>query len=115
MVQTLGTDSDNDLYLGPDGNLVVLNNNSAVLAACKTACLAQLGEMIYATKQGLPNFQAVWVGVPNIPLWQSYLLKTLQNVAGVLQVSNIVVIITGSTMRYTAQIVTQFGITQISG
>ena len=111
---TLGTNAANDLYLGANGNLVVLTGNDAILAACMTASRAQLGEMQYFTGQGVPNFQSVWVGVPNYPLWQSYLLQTLQGVSGVLLVSNIKITIIGNTLHYTADITTTFGTTTIS-
>lgn len=114
MVQTFGTNADNDIFLAANGNLTVLTLNSAIMAACKTAARSQLGEMIYATGLGLPNFQAVWVGVPNLALWQSYLRNTLQNVEGVTQVSNIVFNVSDEVLHYTAEITTQYGITQIS-
>jgi hypothetical protein len=114
MVQTFATNADNDIFLAANGNLLVLTTNSAVMAACKTAARAQLGEMIYATGLGLPNFQAVWIGVPNLALWQSYLRNTFQNVEGVTQVSNITITVSDNILHYTAEITTQFGITQIS-
>lgn len=114
MVQTFGTNAHNDLFIGANGNLTVLTLNSAIMAACKTAARSQLGEMIYATGLGLPNFQTVWIGVPNFALWQSYLRNTLQNVEGVTQVSNITLTVSNNTLHYTAEITTQYGITTIS-
>ncbi len=37
MTRSFGTNASNDLYLGPDGNLVVLSGIAAVEAACATA------------------------------------------------------------------------------
>jgi hypothetical protein len=114
MVQTFGTNANNDIYLGPDGNLVVLSGLPAVEAACATASKAQLDEMVLATGSGLPNFQVVWVGVPNYQIWQSYLRATLQNVPGVQQVTSIAFAPSKNTLSYTANITTQYGTGTVS-
>lgn len=115
MVTTFGTNSNNDLYLGINGNLVVLKDLLAIESACETATKAQLGEMVLAVKQGIPNFQTVWVGAPNFPLWQSYLRNTLLGVAGVQNVQSINVSTIKNTLKYTAKIITQFGIGELNG
>ncbi len=115
MTQTLGLNSVNDIYLGADGNLVMLSGVEAIAGACETVSKAQLGEMVLATTQGLPNFQAVWIGVPNLRLWQSYLLSALQNVSGVLAVTNLSLQQVDGILSYEATIKTPFGITQING
>lgn len=115
MVTTFGTDTNNDLYLGNDGNIAVLSGINAVLAACETATKAQLGEMVLAVTQGIPNFQTVWVGTPNYALYQSYLRNTLLGVPGVLNVKSIDLTIEGNTLKYTATIQTQFGTAVLNG
>lgn len=115
MTQTFGLNSLNDIYLGTDGNIVVLSGIQAIAGACETVSKSQLGEMVLTTTQGLPNFQAVWQGVPNLRLWQSYLLKALQNVSGVLEVSNLSLEKVDGILTYQATIKTPFGTTQISG
>ena len=115
MTQTLGINDQNDIYLGPDGNIVLLSGLQAVLEACETASRAQLGEMVLTDQLGIPNFQAVWTGVANLPLWQSYLLNTLQNVPGVLQVTNLQVTRNNGVLKYTATISTQYGTGVING
>lgn len=115
MVKTFGTNDNNDLYLGIDGNIVVLQDLPAIEAACETASLAQLGEMVLATKSGIPNFQTVWVGSPNFPLWQSYLRNTLLGVLGVQDVQSIDIKTQKNILKYTATIVTQFGIGTLNG
>ncbi len=115
MVQTLGFNANNDIYLGDDGNLVMLSGIEAVAGACETISKSQLGEMVLTTTQGLPNFQTVWIGVPNLRLWQSYLLTALQNVSGVQSVNNLSLQVTDGILAYTATIKTPFGTTQITG
>lgn len=115
MTQTLGTDQSNDIYLGPTGNIVMLTGIQAVLAACATAAKAQLAEMVLATKQGIPNFQTIWVGVPNYAIWESFLRRTLLKVGGVTNVQSIKISRDADFMRYTATIKTAFGTGTING
>jgi hypothetical protein len=116
MTRTLGLSaSTHDLYLGPDGNLVILSGEPAVSAACETASLAQLGEMVLATKSGIPNFQAVWTGVPNLAIWRQYLVDTLLGVDGVTAVTDLTVSQAGGVLSYRATIETSFGKTAIAG
>ncbi len=115
MTQTLGVNSSNDLYIGANGNLVVLQGQNAVEAACQSASLAQLGEMVLATLAGIPNFQAVWVGTPNLAIFQSYLRQTIENVNGVLSVVSLSSSVSQNTLSYNAKISTIYGLAEING
>jgi hypothetical protein len=115
MTQTFGLNSNHDLYLGPDGNLVVLTGVEAIATACVTACLTQLGECVLETGVGLPNFQTVWVGTPDLAIWQSYLQDTILNVDGVTQVDSIRLTINNNVLNFAASISTIYGPTTISG
>lgn len=115
MVATFGTNANNDLYLGTNGNIVVLSGLAAIIAACETATKAQLGEMILAIQQGIPNFQTIWIGSPNYALYQSYLRNTLLGVDGVLDVKSISLSTVGNILKYTATIITQFGTEILNG
>lgn len=115
MTQTLGTNSLNDIYLGTDGNLVVLKGIDAVLGACATVSKSQLGEMVLAKNAGIPNFQSIWVGVPNYAIWEQYLRTALENVNGVVQVVSLVLSVLNNTLSYTATIQTEFGTGILNG
>lgn len=108
MTQTFGTNEDNDLYVGGDGNLVLLSGIDAVMDACRTAALTQLGECVLETGVGLPNFDAIFNGTPNLALYESYLRATLTNVPGVIAVAPIQIQVINHIMSYTAIISTQF-------
>lgn len=115
MTQTLGTNANNDIYRGANGNIVMLSGQDAVMGACSTASKAQLGEMVLATAAGLPNFQAVWVGVPKLTIWKQYLLKTLLNVGGVRAVTDISATAVDGILSYTAIIESDYGEVALNG
>ncbi len=114
MVQTFSTNSDNDIYIGQDGRLAIATGIDAVLQACKTASLAQLGEMVLATGLGIPNRETIWVGVPNYQLWELYLRKTLLSVPGVQSVKSLQINVRDNTLFYTVTIVTIYGVGSFS-
>ena len=116
MVQTLALSSpNNDLVVNASGNLTLLSGVDAVAAACNTAALTQLGECVLATGQGLPNFQAIWVGVPDYAIWESYLQNTLLNVPGVATVQNITLTQNNGVLNYLAEINSIYGPVTVQG
>ena len=116
MTQTLGTNTNNDIYIGLNGNLVMLQGQSAVGAGCQSVSRASLGEEVLSITSGLPFFQAVFVGVPNLQAFNNALLVALQGVDGVVSVTNLTSKVTKdqkgkSVLTYTATIETQYGLT----
>lgn len=114
MTLTLGVNDANDIYLGTDGNLVVLSGQDAVGGACSTLSKAQLGEMVLSTTQGIPYNQAVFIGTPNLKIWESYLLTALQNIDGVVQVTNLKAIVIDNALVYQATIESRYGLTYLN-
>ena len=115
MAQTLGTNSNNDLFLDTNRNFAVFQGLDAVIAACETATKAQLGEMILFSQDGIPNFQTVWVGSPNYSLFESYIRNTLLSVLGVTEVKSIELKVADNVLSYTATIDSEFGLAVIDG
>ncbi len=115
MTLTIATNSSNDIYLDAQGNMAMARDLNAVANACRNAALAQLGEMIFAINDGLPNFQVIWKGTPNFPLFIAYLRRTLAAVPGVNRVESVLVSQNNDIMSYTAVIITDFGTRQING
>lgn len=112
---TFGTDSNNDLYLGNDGNIAVLTGLQAVIMACETATKAQLGEMVLEKNQGIPTFQTVWNGTPNYSLYTEYLRKTLIGIQGVQEILNVNLRISENVLKYEVTIKTDFGTGVLNG
>lgn len=107
--QTLAVNSQNDLYLGTDGNIALVFNMQGTLEACAHATKTILGEMIFAINQGLPNFQLVWVGVPNLQQYEAAVRATLLAVDGVVEIVSFLIDLTDNNLTYTATIRTIYG------
>jgi hypothetical protein len=115
MVQTLALNGSNDLQLNASGSLTMLSGIDAVAAACNTAAQTQLGECVLNTAQGLPNFQALWVGVPDYQIWQSYLQGTLLNVPGVASIQSVSITQNKGVLKYVAEINSIYGPVTVQG
>ncbi len=115
MSKVLGVDANNDLYIGADGSLVVTTAVQAVMQAAQQAAQTQLGEMIYAVDQGIPNFDTVWNGAPKIAQFEAYLRRTLLAVEGVTGVQNLTTAVRANQLTYRAVIQTIYGTGAVSG
>lgn len=114
MTLALALNANRDLYVTANGTLAIVTGVDAVAQTCLTATRAQLGEMVLNTTSGIPNFQDVWDGVPNIAQWQAALQNTLQNVPGVVKVISVTIGASDGVLSYTAVIETIYGQTTIS-
>jgi hypothetical protein len=70
---------------------------------------------VLETGVGLPNFQALWVGVPDYAIWQSYLQQVLLNVPGVASVQAIRLSQLNGVLNYIAEINSIYGPVTVQG
>ena len=115
MPRTFALNENNDIYLDRNGNIAVAEGIEAVQFLCKNAVQTMLGELIYQTNIGMPNFQTIWNGTPNIPQFEASLIATLLSVEDVLEVKELSVQIVSGVLQYTATILTNFGQGAIRG
>ena len=108
-MRVIAADSNNDLYIGPDGSLAMATGLEAVMQAAQQAAQTQLGEMMYAVDEGVPNFASVWNGAANISQFEAYLRRTLLAVDHVTGISDLTITVAGNKLSYTATIETDYG------
>lgn len=115
MAQTLSVNSDNDLFLDKSGNISISFDLQAVLQDCAQVAKLQLGEAVLNTNLGVPYFQTVWNGVPNIQQFNASLRAAFLGVTGVVEVVSLITSQTDNVLSYTAVIRTIYGSGGISG
>ncbi len=113
--QCFAVNSNNDIYLGTDGNLAIVFDMQGTLQACEHALKTVLGEMIFATNQGLPNFQLIWIGVPNLQHYEPAVRATILAVDGVVEVVSFLADLSDNTLTYTITIRTIYGVGVVNG
>lgn len=109
MVQTLSTDSNNDLFLNREGNISVSRDLEAVLQNCEHAVKVRRGELVLDVEGGIPYFQIVFNGIPNPIQFEAAVRSTLLQQDGVIEVTSFTMIQEGNSLQYTAVIRTSFG------
>lgn len=108
-MRVIAADSDNDLYLGPDGSLAMATALDAVMQAAQQAAQTQLGEMIYAVDEGVPNFGAVWNGAANLSQFEAFLRRALLAVDHVTGITDLTITVTDNRLSYAVTIQTDYG------
>jgi len=107
-----------DIYLDSRGNISTSLDQEAVLQLCAQAASTVLGEMIYNTEQGIPFFQAVWIGTPNLQQYRASLRSAFLAVGNGQLVTEVISLLTSkdsNTLYYTAIIRTIYGSGSIVG
>lgn len=115
MLNTIAVNDNNDIYLNNDNNLYIAYNLQAALQGCEQAAKTLLGEMVLNINQGIPYFQTIWVGVPNIQQYNSALRTAFFSVDGVIEVVSLITTQQSNTLSYTAIIRTIYGTGGIGG
>ena len=115
MTQTLSVNAKNDIFLDKAGNLSISYDLQATLQDCQQVAKLQLGEAVLNTNLGVPYFQTIWVGVPNIQQWTSSLRAAFLSVAGVVEVVSLITSQVDDVLQYNAIIRTIYGAGAING
>ena len=115
MTTVIAINDQNDIYVDSANNLAIAKGQEAVAQAAKTATLAQLGEMVLFTTQGMPALQNIFVGSPNYAVYQAAIVSAIQKINGVVSVNSVVLQQNGNTLNYTAEIETIYGTMVLNG
>lgn len=115
MTQSFALDNRNDLTLAPDGRLKIATGLEAVLYACQNAVQTVRGECPLDVERGLPNFETVWGGSPNLAQFEAAARSALNAVPGVVTVQSFVATISNGTVSFVALIETEFGTENLNG
>jgi hypothetical protein len=103
-ILTFAVNSNNDLYLDEFGNIAFAFDLTAITQQCQQAAKTLLGEMVYDINNGIPYFQTLWVGTPNIVQYTSALRRAFLAVGGVVEVVSLLTSQSDNTLSYSAAI-----------
>ena len=115
MTKSFSINDVNDLYLDNNGNLAISTDLTALIEICKQYMQTILGELVLNTDIGIPYFQSVFTGVPNIQQFVAAGRAALLTVEGVIQVISFDVSLNDKKLNYTATIQTIYGQGVVNG
>lgn len=114
-MRIFAVDKNNDLYIGPNGQLAMNADLAAFSQACEHAMQSLLGEMVFATGRGLPYMETVWGSSPNLRLFEDHARRILRGIPGSLGVTAFECENTDNTLTYRASIRSVYGTAAING
>jgi hypothetical protein len=109
----IAVNSNNDIYLLPNGNLAMVSGVLGLQQSCANRMKAQLREMFLQPNDGLPTLADVW-RTRNFIKWQAVGLATLAAVVGVVRVVSFTISTSGNVFSYTAKILTIYSNTLVT-
>lgn len=112
---TFAVNSENDLYLGPDGNIALTTEANALAQLSAQTIKALRGEMVFDTRRGMPNMTTVWAGNANGPQYEAAARRALLALPGVRSIVSLTSERIGETFRYVAELRTIYGPVIVNG
>lgn len=115
MMRIFAVDQNNDLHLSPAGSLAINKDRTALMQACEHAMQALLNEMVFAQGRGLPYQETIWIGSPNLRLFEDASRRALSSITGVQSVASFEASAADHVLTYRATIKSIYGETPITG
>lgn len=112
---TFNTNSNNDIFLNTAGRIDISSDQYAILKVCENAIKTMKGELVLQGNEGMPNFQTIWSGSPNIPQYENAIRQTLLGVNGVHEIKDIDVFVENNILKYNVTIKTIYGEESLNG
>lgn len=112
---TIATDANNDIFIGPDGNLAFATDVDAVAQTAEHYAKTILNEMIQDFDRGVPFFIVAFGSNPSIPQFEAAMKARILQAQGVTGIRSFEVTQDGDVLRYTATIETIYGAAGING
>ncbi len=110
MSNTIAVNEFNDIYIDGNGNLAMVEGLESVKQSIEHAVKTQLGEEIFQINRGLPNFQTVWNGTPNLLQFEAALYAIIESVSGVIRITSLdSTVDSKNDLFYTAEVMTEYG------
>lgn len=114
-MKTIATNSDNDIYLGADGNVPIINGTESVSQTAVHYAKTLRNEMIHAYDLGVPFFIVTFGANVNIPQFAAAMKARILQAPGVTAITSFETTQEGEVLKYTATIETIYGAATING
>lgn len=103
------TPNNNDIFIAKSGQMAIATELEALINICENVVQTMLGELVLQGDTGMPNFQLIWNGAPNIAQAENALREALFGVEGVIDVPELSAFVQDNILRYSATIKSIYG------
>ena len=87
MTQIFAVNENNDIHLDSNSNLAISRDLQAVLEQAEHAVKTLRGELPFAADRGLPNFETIWNGSPNLLQFEFYWRQAVSRISDVTRIT----------------------------
>ena len=108
-MSTFQTDNNNGFAVENHQLVLLPSGLEAVRTSVQSEIRVLRGEDRYSTGRGLPNFETIWEGTPDIVQFEVTLRVTVLGVEGVTGFSEFSAVTEGDVLSYRARVSTVFG------
>lgn len=113
-MKTFAVNAMNDVYT-ENGLLVLATDMDALTQRCTQVMSAVRGEMLYAVDQGMPFYETIWTGSPNLLAFEAASRVELLRIPEVKSVDAFTASISNNELSYRAQLTTTLGAVTVNG
>jgi hypothetical protein len=111
-MRTFTVDKNNDLVI-KSGRLGISTDLLATKQVCEQAVKAILGEMVLNVDEGMPNFETIWQGNPNVAQFEAFVRSRILEVDGVIDIISLSSDLINDKLVYNAEIKTVYGVVNV--
>lgn len=108
-MRTFSIDKNNDLFIGPDGNLQFSEKNDAVKNLCQHFAKAVRGEMLHKKDKGIPFWPTTFGRQADIPMFETAFRQRMSEIEEVVEVAHFSATVENGELKYQATIRTIYG------
>lgn len=114
MTKSIATNRNNDIFVGPDGNLAMVSGLDAIVQNCKNVMETQTGELVLNLPRGVPTLDTIFLKYTP-EQFEVAARAMLLTIAGVLSVESFTIVKSRGVARYAAVISTIYGPGVVNG
>ena len=114
-MKTFNINGNNDLCLGNDGNLSVVQGEAAVKNGCSQYVKALRGEMLHKMDKGIPYWKTTFGRQADLPLFEAAFRERMREIPQVTAVVSFSATLSDNELNYVAVLQTEYGSITLNG
>lgn len=114
-MQTIGINSNNDIYIDSSGNLAIKQDREAIGDVLINKCQTNQGELLFNTEKGIDFFNTIFGSPAYVDLFQNQLITEIENTESVQKINDYNANLDKNVYKYTVDVQTDYGSVSLNG
>ena len=113
-MKNIAVNGNNDIFLDTNGKIAMTTTIEQILQTCEHVVKTIRGELVLHGSIGVPYFELIWNGSPNLIQAEAEIRTLLKRVYGVKDITDIELFVKNNVLVYNAMIKTIHGEAQLA-